>query len=107
MIRLLFQSCGELLQEAEYGGEAVLERGVELTPLPLIQEQEPVARHVGHGALDNVVAADQQLAVLHDLVQTLLLQVHDDLYRGQVEDDQEEPPALLGLCVVSQTPLKV
>ena len=42
---------------------------------------KPVGGHVANGRLDDVVAGDQQLAVGHDLVQTLLLQVHDHLHK--------------------------
>ena len=44
MIRLLFQGGRQLLEEAQYGGEAVLERRVQLPPLPLIQQQQPDTR---------------------------------------------------------------
>jgi len=42
VVRLLPQRHGELLEESENGGEAVLECSVQLPSLPLVEKQQPV-----------------------------------------------------------------
>ena len=46
VVRLFPQGHGELLEEAEDRGEAVLERGVQLPSLPLVEKQQSVKGNV-------------------------------------------------------------